>query len=29
MIRIARFRLESEMREERYWETEEKRRCRL
>lgn len=29
IIRIARFRLGSEMREGRYWEAEEKRRCRL
>ena len=29
MIRVARFRLGNEMREERYWEAEEKRRCRL
>lgn len=28
MIRVARFRLESEMREGRYWE-EKKRRCKL
>ncbi|EZA62834.1 hypothetical protein X777_01148, partial [Ooceraea biroi] len=29
MIRIARFRLGNEMREGRYWEREEDRRCRL
>lgn len=29
MIKIARFRLGSEMKEGRYWEGEEKRRCRL
>lgn len=29
MIRVARFRLESEMREGRYWEGEERRRCRI
>jgi len=29
MIRVARFRLGNEMREGRYWEREEKRRCRL
>lgn len=27
MTRIARFRLGSEMRERKYWEVEEKRRC--
>lgn len=29
MIRIARYRLDDEMKGERYWEKEEKRRCRL
>lgn len=29
MIRVTRFRLRNEIREERYWETEEKRRCKL
>lgn len=29
MIRVARFRLGSEMKEGRYWEKEERRKCRL
>jgi len=29
MIRVARFRLGNEMREGKYWEDEEKRRCRI
>lgn len=29
MTRIARFRLGSEIRERKYWEVEEKKRCRL